>query len=96
MVQAAPECNTESFHYDLVDVAREWLSYGPCIEKLSDVDVHAPPSQLKVTTEAFLEVTDDIDAMMKTDRGFLLGAWLNGSQQVFGLICFIYIICIFY
>ena len=70
MVQAAPKCNTEAFRYDLVDVAREWLSYGPCIDKLSAVDVHAPPSQLKATTDAFLEVTDDIDAMMKTNRGF--------------------------
>jgi len=27
MVQAAPECDTLTFRYDLVDVAREWLRY---------------------------------------------------------------------
>ena len=31
---------------------------------------------------AFLEVTDDVDAMLQTDKGFLLGAWLNGSRAV--------------
>ena len=82
MVVAAPKCNTEAFNYDLVDVAREWLSYGACIEKLDAIKTNAPPAELKSTTEAFLDVTDDIDTMLKTNRGFLLGAWLNGSRSV--------------
>ena len=29
MVEAAPECDTKAFRYDIVDVAREWLSMAP-------------------------------------------------------------------
>jgi alpha-N-acetylglucosaminidase len=82
MVTAAPKCDTEAFRYDLVDVAREWLSYGACIDRLSSIKLEASPVEINATTHAFLEVTDDIDTMLKTNRGFLLGSWLNGSRSV--------------
>jgi alpha-N-acetylglucosaminidase len=82
MVEAAPACDTNAFRYDLVDIAREWLSYGACLERLDAINVSAPSATLEATVGAFLEVTDDIDTMLQTNKGFLLGAWLNGSRSV--------------
>jgi hypothetical protein len=33
--------------YDLVDVAREWLSMGPCLAVRDKIDAKAPAEQLK-------------------------------------------------
>ena len=82
MVVAAPKCDTEAFRYDLVDVAREWLSYGPCVDKLEAINIRAAPSEINTATQAFLDVTADIDSVLKSNRGFLLGSWLNGSRRV--------------
>lgn len=68
--------------YDLVNVAREWLSMAPCLEAYDAVDPMSPDAELKSQVAAFLEVTADVDAMMATDSGFLLGLWLKSSREV--------------
>eukprot|EP00912_Choanoflagellata_sp_UC4_P000529 UC4_evm1s330 len=82
MTVAAAKCDTEAFRYDLVDIARVWLSYGPCVERLDAIDIKSPPSQLNESTYAFLEVTSDVDKVLKTNKGFLVGPWLQGSRSV--------------
>jgi len=68
--------------YDLVDVAREWLSMSPCLRAYDAVQPNAPDVQLKAQVASFLAVTADVDAMMATDSGFLLGRWLKSSRTV--------------
>eukprot|EP00041_Stephanoeca_diplocostata_P026908 m.733684 g.733684 ORF g.733684 m.733684 type:complete len:846 (+) comp23074_c0_seq1:615-3152(+) len=84
MVEAAPECDTNAFKYDLVDVAREWLSMQPCLDRLDKINPNAAPADLKARVKALLDVTADVDAMLATDPGggFLLGAWLKRSRDV--------------
>ena len=82
MVAAAPVCDSDSFNYDLVDVAREWLSMDVCLEKFDAVDSKAPVADLKAQVAALLEIYHDTDAIMGTTSGFLLGDWLKKSRQV--------------
>eukprot|EP00040_Diaphanoeca_grandis_P034275 m.212108 g.212108 ORF g.212108 m.212108 type:complete len:916 (+) comp33117_c0_seq2:280-3027(+) len=82
MVEAADECNSSTFNYDLVDVAREWLSMSVCLDRFDKVSTHGSASELVSQVDALLEVYQDTDAMMATDEGFLLGAWLNNSRRV--------------
>ena len=82
MVEAAPSCPGSGFHYDLVDVAREWLSMSPCLAAFDKIDKTAPAPELTAQVEALLEVGRDADDMMATDEGFLLGKWLKSSREV--------------
>ena len=87
MVKAAPLCNTSTFLFDLVDVAREWLSSTPCLTALDAVNMtvrHTAPATFKAEVKAFRDVQADIDAMMASDpgKGFLLGEWLKQSRAV--------------
>ena len=73
MVEAAPLCNTDAFKYDLVDVAREWLSMAPCLDRFDAVKSTESPADIKAHTAALFAVYADVDAMMATDpgKGFL-------------------------
>eukprot|EP01079_Euglenida_sp_SAG-EU17-18_P009494 gene9494-1707_t len=84
MVEAAPDCDTSTFRYDLVDVAREWLSMAPCLQAYDAATAAAkgPAEDLRAKVAALTEVTNDVDDMMATDPGFLLGAWLKSSRNV--------------
>ena len=83
MVAAAPRCDTAAFRYDLVDVAREWLSMAPCLAAYDGASVAGlPAAQLVARVAALADVTADIDAMMGADAGFLLGSWLKDSRAV--------------
>ena len=82
MVEASASCNTPTFLYDLVDVAREWLSMAPCLDRFDKVNTRASPAELQAQVAALLEVAYDVDTMMATNDGFLLGAWLNSSRSV--------------
>jgi hypothetical protein len=68
--------------FDLVDVAREWLSMGPCLAVRDKINVTAAAPQLTADVDALLEVFDDVDQMMATNEGFLLGRWLQQSREV--------------
>jgi hypothetical protein len=82
MVDAADQCDTAAFRFDLVDVAREWLSMVPCLAAFDKVNPTGSSDDLKAQVAALLEVTADVDAMMATDKGFLLGEWLKQSRAV--------------
>eukprot|EP00936_MAST-01D_sp_MAST-1D-sp1_P000019 g19.t1 len=83
MVTAAPKCNTSSFRYDLVDVAREWLSMAPCLDAFDAVpSAGAPATQLKESVDALRDVYADIDRILGAEPGFLLGSWLKASRAV--------------
>ena len=70
--------------YDLVDVAREWLSMSPCIDAYHAIDKSPAVTAADLTkqVEGFMAVNADVDAMMATDEGFLLGKWLKSSRAV--------------
>ena len=86
MVEAVDsgDCTSEAFLYDLVDVAREWLSMSPCIDAYHAIDKSpgVAPAALTKQVEGFMAVNADVDAMMATDEGFLLGKWLKSSRAV--------------
>jgi alpha-N-acetylglucosaminidase len=78
-------CDTEAFRFDIVDVGREWLSMAPCLAALDNVSTTASSTtaaELRAQVAALREVHADVDAMMATDEGFLLGAWLRNSRKV--------------
>lgn len=53
MVEAAPSCDTNTFKYDVVDVAREWLSMKPCLDRCDEM--------LRSTCAAWISVYWEID-----------------------------------
>jgi alpha-N-acetylglucosaminidase len=81
-VVAAPGCQTDAFMYDLVDVAREWLSMMPCLNMLVDINATVPAAALKTKVAKLLELYSDVDDMMRTEEGFLLGPWLKNSRAI--------------
>eukprot|EP01050_Picozoa_sp_SAG11_P020321 SAG11_NODE_3402_length_2468_cov_1.162516_2_plen_193_part_00 len=68
--------------YDLVDVAREWLSMMPCLNLLVGINATVPAATLKTRVAELLELYADVDEMMRTEPGFLLGSWLKHSRAV--------------
>ena len=62
MVEASAECTGRAFLYDLVDVAREWLSMSPCIDAWHNISCHdagsctADPALLAREVQAFADV----------------------------------------
>jgi hypothetical protein len=51
MVEASTECSSQAFLYDLVDVAREWLSMSPCIDAWHKIDKSSSVSAAALTSQ---------------------------------------------
>eukprot|EP01065_Artemidia_motanka_P009102 TRINITY_DN14643_c0_g1_i5.p1 TRINITY_DN14643_c0_g1~~TRINITY_DN14643_c0_g1_i5.p1 ORF type:complete len:660 (+),score=149.68 TRINITY_DN14643_c0_g1_i5:254-2233(+) len=83
MVGASQKCGTKAFGFDVADVAREWLSMGACLERWDRV-ANASKEQLSAAVEDLLNVSADVDRMMSTTEGFLLGLWLKGARELGG------------
>ncbi len=83
VLAAQTDCRTEAFFYDLVDVGREYLSMVPCVASFDAVNA-AAPSQLANATQALLQVSSDIDLLMQSHAGFLLGSWLQQARVLGG------------
>ncbi|KAG9409582.1 hypothetical protein AC1031_019846 [Aphanomyces cochlioides] len=77
----------DSFQYDIVDVTREMLNDVLFIyyNKLSDIywglTDDAPPGAVCALTKQIKEVIQDMDAILKTNRAFLLGPWLEAAKS---------------
>jgi alpha-N-acetylglucosaminidase len=82
LIDAAPICNNTSFDYDVVDIGREYLSTSACLTAYDNINATQSSENLTKTTQAYLDVTNDIDAVLATSEGFLLGSWFQGARDL--------------
>jgi len=73
------------FRYDLVNVGREMLAQlsTPVSMNYSDA-IHAKTLDAKLiqtTGQLYVDLLTDVDALVATDPGFLLGSWLEMARE---------------
>jgi len=75
LLDAAPACS-EAHLYDLVDVGREFISLFPCLASYDAMVGAATEPALAQALGGLNATLRDLDALLATHRGFLLGAWV--------------------
>jgi alpha-N-acetylglucosaminidase len=83
-VQAAPALQkSEGFQYDLVDITRQVLAnYAlPLQQKWVLAYLQNDTAAYKRYTKAFLELMDDMDRLLSTQKEFLLGKWIADARS---------------
>lgn len=73
---------SDGFQYDLVDVTRQVLAnYATPLQQKMVAAYKAGDKQgFKTYSTAFLQLMDDIDALLSTRKDFLLGKWINDAR----------------
>ena len=81
---AAPALgHKDTYRYDLVDLARQCL-VDLSIPLQHDIAVayqQTNSAALKVASQRFLDLADDLDTLLATRKEFLLGAWLEDAKH---------------
>ena len=85
----ATSCMTSSydgFRYDIVDVTRQALAnYASVLQQNAFAAFSARSLEdFKLASSTFLELIDDMEAILSTRKEFLLGRWLSDSRE-FGI-----------
>jgi alpha-N-acetylglucosaminidase len=73
---------SDGFQYDLVDVTRQVLANyaSPLQQKMAQAYQNKDQQQFKLYSNQFLELMDDMDALLSTRKDFLLGKWINEAR----------------
>ncbi|MDN3583098.1 alpha-N-acetylglucosaminidase [Mucilaginibacter flavus] len=73
---------SDGFNYDIVDVTRQVLANyaSPLQQKMADAYQRKDLQQFKLYSSRFLELMDDMDALLSTRKDFLLGKWINEAR----------------
>jgi alpha-N-acetylglucosaminidase len=73
---------SDGFRYDLVDVTRQVLANyaSPLQQKMAQAYQNKDQQQFKLYSSQFLELMDDMDALLSTRKDFLLGKWINEAR----------------
>lgn len=84
LIGASSSCkNSEGFQYDLVDVTRQVLANYALVlhKKLVDGYRDQNINVLKHSSKNFIDLLDDLDELLGTEKDFLLGRWINDARQ---------------
>ena len=68
--------------YDIVDVGREFMSVAPCVAAYDALVAAKTPSSIQTANHTLSTLMDDVDQLLQTSAGFLLGAWLSDARAV--------------
>ncbi|WP_183559813.1 alpha-N-acetylglucosaminidase [Mucilaginibacter sp. SP1R1] len=83
LIQAADSLKqSDGFQYDLVDVTRQVLANyaSPLQQKMVTAYQSGDKQHFKRYSTAFLQLMDDMDALLNTRKDFLLGKWINEAR----------------
>ncbi|XP_061369642.1 alpha-N-acetylglucosaminidase-like [Gastrolobium bilobum] len=75
---------SDTYRYDVVDLTRQVLAkyanqlFFKVIEAYQSHDVHG----MTLLCEKFLDLVEDLDALLACHDGFLLGPWLESAKQL--------------
>lgn len=81
LLQAAPAC-APAARYDLVDVGREFMSLFPCVAAHDALDAAADAASLAAARAAMADTLGDLDDLLASQRGFLVGEWLAEARAL--------------
>ena len=85
LIAAAEECdadNNPAFIFDLVDVGREWLSIEPCNAAADRLGSASTPAALMAANDTMATVMADLDRLLGSSDGFLLGQWIDDARAL--------------
>lgn len=84
--EAAPQeggCHLDApIIFDIVDVGREFLSVAPCVAAYDALVSASTPAAVAAANATMSTLMDDVDALLKTSAGFLLGQWVADARQL--------------
>lgn len=83
LVLAAESCkNYDGFRYDLVDVTRQILANYALVLHANVVRAYKEKNKdaFQKSSRQFLELMDDMDRLLATQKDFLLGPWLQQAR----------------
>ena len=83
-INAAGELqNSEGFQYDIVDISRQVLAnYAtPLQQKWVLAYLQHDTASFHTYTSQFIELMDDMDALLSTRKDFLLGSWIADARS---------------
>lgn len=83
LIAAAEGCpESDAFTFDLVDVGREWLSITPCNDAYDALMNASTPQDLTAANATMSEVMSDLDRLLASSSGFLLGQWIADARKL--------------
>ena len=73
---------SDGFQYDLVDITRQVLANyaSPLQQKMVSAYQSKDKANFKLYSTQFLQLMDDMDALLSTRKDFLLGKWINEAR----------------
>jgi len=76
--------NSDGYQYDLVDVTRQVLAnYATVLQQSFATDYRNKNyTEFDKKSKQFLQLIDDMDALLATRKDFLLGRWLNSAKRL--------------
>jgi len=83
-INAAGELqNSDGFQYDIVDISRQVLAnYAtPLQQKWVLAYLQHDTASFHTYTSQFIELMDDMDALLSTRKDFLLGSWIADARS---------------
>jgi hypothetical protein len=80
--ECAPAAENEAFIFDLVDVGREYLSIAPCNAAYDQLVNATTPAAVKAANSSMSTVMADLDSLLGSSFGFLLGAWIHDARTM--------------
>jgi alpha-N-acetylglucosaminidase len=83
-VAASAACkNSDGFQYDIVDLTRQVLAnYAlPLQRKMVGAYQQKDSNQLKLLSDQFIQLIDDMDNLLSTRKEFLLGPWVAEARK---------------
>ena len=85
LARSADECDTEAARFDAVDVGREFLQIAPCALQYScavRAFKQGSATNLTAAGDALLQTIRDIDALLSSQSGFVLGSRLAAARAL--------------
>jgi alpha-N-acetylglucosaminidase len=76
------ECSSAGVRYDLIDVAREFISLFPCVAAYDSLLAAATLDDLATAAIAMNDTLTDLDRLLGTHRGFMVGPWIADARAL--------------
>ena len=68
--------------FDIVDVGREYISVAPCLVAYDALVAADSASSIAAANATMSTLMDDVNALLQTSAGFLLGQWVADARQL--------------
>ena len=81
LLTAAPLCDSP-LTYDLVDIAREYISLFPCVKAHDALNAAMTMPTLVTANSSMVSILTDLDTLLSSMDGFLTGSWIADARSL--------------